>query len=60
VAQLRVGAGKLLIATFRFDQYRSDPYATHLLDSLIAYVCGGDCQPIMQVPERLTASSEAT
>jgi Glycosyl hydrolases family 2, sugar binding domain/Glycosyl hydrolases family 2, TIM barrel domain/Glycosyl hydrolases family 2 len=37
--QARVGAGKLLVTTFGFDEaYGTDPYATTLLDNLMRYV----------------------
>jgi hypothetical protein len=36
--QLRLGKGKVLLTTFRFDDYGRDEYATQLLDALIAYV----------------------
>ena len=44
-AQMRVGNGALLLTTFRFDEYGKDPYATHLLDSLIRYVSGPNFRP---------------
>jgi hypothetical protein len=44
-AQMRLGKGTLLLTTFRFDEYGKDPYATHLLDSLIRYVTGPNFQP---------------
>jgi hypothetical protein len=44
-AQMKVGQGRLLLTTFRFEEYGSDPYATHLLDSLIGYASGPTCQP---------------
>ena len=44
-AQMRVGQGRLLLTTFRFAEYGSDPYATHLLDSLIRYASGPTFQP---------------
>ncbi len=43
--QMRVGTGRLLLTTFRFDDYGRDPYATHLLDALIDYASGPDCVP---------------
>jgi Glycosyl hydrolases family 2, sugar binding domain/Glycosyl hydrolases family 2 len=43
--QARVGNGRVLATTFRFDEYGQDPYATHLLDSLIAYASGPDISP---------------
>jgi hypothetical protein len=44
-AQMRVGQGRLLLTTFRFEDYGSDPYATNLLDSLIRYASGPTFQP---------------
>jgi hypothetical protein len=32
------GAGVALITTFRFNAYGHDPYATHLLDSMLRYL----------------------
>ena len=43
--QARAGRGRLLLTTFRFDDYGRDPYATQLLDSLIAYASGPDMAP---------------
>jgi hypothetical protein len=43
--QMRVGNGALLLTTFRFDEYGKDPYATHLLDSMIRYVSGPNFRP---------------
>jgi hypothetical protein len=43
--QARVGNGRVLATTFRFDDYGRDPYATRLLDSLIAYASGPDINP---------------
>jgi len=43
--QARAGRGRLLLTTFRFDEYGRDPYATQLLDSLIAYASGPDMAP---------------
>jgi hypothetical protein len=43
--QARVGNGRVLLTTFRFDEYGRDPYATQLLDSLIAYAGGPDMNP---------------
>ncbi|HUQ34085.1 MAG TPA: hypothetical protein VM095_18330, partial [Pyrinomonadaceae bacterium] len=36
--QMKAGAGKLILTTFRFDAYGRDPYATRLLDAMIRYV----------------------
>jgi hypothetical protein len=43
--QVRAGAGRMLLTTFRFDDYGRDPYATHLLDALIAYTSSQDFAP---------------
>ena len=43
--QARAGQGCVLLTTFRFDDYGRDPYATHLLDALIAYASGPDMRP---------------
>jgi hypothetical protein len=48
--QTRAGGGRLLITTFRFDEYGRDPYATHLLNALVAYASGPDIAP----PQLLT------
>jgi hypothetical protein len=48
--QTRVGAGKLLITTYRFGKYGKDPYATHLLNTLLRYVSSQDCRPRLQLP----------
>lgn len=43
--QARAGSGRVLVTTFRFDDYGRDPYATHLLDALIAYASGPEMSP---------------
>jgi hypothetical protein len=43
--QARVGDGRLVLTTLRFDEYGRDPYATHLLDALVRYASGPDCAP---------------
>lgn len=50
--QMRAGAGRMLVTTFRFDEYGRDPYATHLLDALIAYTTGPDCAPKLDYDAR--------
>jgi hypothetical protein len=55
-AQMQVGPGKLLITTYRFQQYESDPYSRHLLDSIIRYVSGPGCQPKLELPLSATIS----
>jgi hypothetical protein len=49
-AQVQAGPGKMLITTYRFSQYGVDPYATRLLDCLIAYIASDECQPRLQMP----------
>jgi hypothetical protein len=48
--QLRAGSGKLLLTTFRFQDYGSDPYATHLLNALVRYLASPACQPKLEIP----------
>ncbi|MFL6227405.1 MAG: sugar-binding domain-containing protein [Pyrinomonadaceae bacterium] len=43
--QARAGAGRLVVTTLRFDEYGREPYATHLLDALIAYASGAQIAP---------------
>ena len=43
--QTAVGAGKLLLITYRFDSYGTDPYATELLNSFIAWINATEMQP---------------
>jgi hypothetical protein len=45
--QMKVGPGKLLLTTYKFPEYGSDPYSTTLLDSLIRYALSADFQPIL-------------
>lgn len=45
VAQSRVGKGRLLVTTCRFDRYGSDPYATALLNALLGYAGSPAFQP---------------
>ena len=47
--QARAGKGKLLVTTFEFGQYGSDPYATILLDSLVHYAVSG-FEPKFEIP----------
>lgn len=48
--QMQVGGGKLIITTFRFSDYSSDVYSRQLLDALIRYISGPECQPKLQLP----------
>lgn len=43
--QMKAGQGKMLLTTFRFDEYGRDTYATHLLDAMIHYVGGKNFSP---------------
>jgi hypothetical protein len=49
-AQVQAGAGKMLITTYRFSHYGIDPFATRLLDCLVAYVASNECQPRLHMP----------
>jgi hypothetical protein len=53
--QTRVGSGKLLLTTYKFDDYGVDAYATRLLDSMIDYVKSSECDPNLElaVPENV-------
>jgi hypothetical protein len=55
-AQMRSGAGKVLITTYRFDKYGRDPYATYLLDSLLRYMSEPEFLPLMQMVTNRTSS----
>jgi hypothetical protein len=54
--QMRAGAGRMLLTTFRFGEYGRDPYATHLLDALIAYATGPDFAPRLDYDARAAAA----
>jgi hypothetical protein len=58
-AQMRVGPGKLIITTFRFDRFGVDPYATRLLHSLLRYVSSPQCSPRMQLAVTVSSSPES-
>lgn len=45
MAEFRVGAGRLLVTTFRFDRLGEDPMADHLLHAMIQYAAGEDFHP---------------
>ncbi|HKP87923.1 MAG TPA: hypothetical protein VJZ26_17605, partial [Blastocatellia bacterium] len=47
--QMQAGTGKLLATTFRFADYGSDPYATHLLDAMINHVSGPGFSPKLRM-----------
>ena len=47
--QMRAGNGKLFATTFRFGEYGSDPYATHLLDAIIRYASGPGFSPELRM-----------
>lgn len=59
-AQVRVGAGKLLLTTFRFERYGSDPYATELLHSMLSYVESPLMQPRLELPLSSSCVADAT
>jgi hypothetical protein len=46
--QMRCGSGKLLLTTYRFAHYGSDPHATTLLNAMIAYVASPECEPSLR------------
>lgn len=48
-AQVQIGSGHLLLTTYRFDKFGTDPYATELLDSLISYVAGPKMLPRLKL-----------
>jgi len=48
--QVGVGAGRLIMTTFRFDSYGLDPYATYLLDLFIQYLRSSDFHPTLYFP----------
>lgn len=54
--QLRVGPGRLIVTTFRFDQYARDPFCTELLNSFLRYLSSADCQPKLELPFPLAES----
>ncbi|HEX8887665.1 MAG TPA: hypothetical protein VF779_00705 [Pyrinomonadaceae bacterium] len=43
--QMNMGRGRMLVTTFRFDEYGNDPYTTHLLDAMIRYAGGSSFNP---------------
>jgi hypothetical protein len=47
-AQMLVEGGKLLVTTYRFEHYGSDPYTTELLHSLVCYLGSAAMQPKLQ------------
>ena len=49
VLQVKAGKGRLIITTFRFEEYGADAYATALLDALVAYVRSDECAPAMEI-----------
>ena len=57
-AQMRVGRGKIVITTYRFDKYASDAYSMDLLDSLILYASSSDLQPQLDLPVPIQTVSE--
>ncbi len=47
--QMQVGAGQMLLTTFNFQAYGTDPYATELLNSFARYIYSGRMQPRMRL-----------
>jgi hypothetical protein len=47
--QAQAGGGKLFATTFRFGEYGSDPWATHLLDAIIRHASGPGFSPKLKV-----------
>jgi hypothetical protein len=47
--QMRVGEGRLILTTFRFNHYVTDAYATALLHAFVRYVSSRDCQPKLEL-----------
>jgi hypothetical protein len=46
--QMRVGEGRLLATTFRFDEYGRDAFATNLLNSMLRYIDSAEFNPTLQ------------
>jgi hypothetical protein len=57
-AQMRVGSGRIIITTYRFDKYRSDAYSQDLLDSFILYASRSDCQPQLELTAAILTVGE--
>jgi hypothetical protein len=47
--QMQAGKGNLFATTFRFAEYGSDPYATHLLDAIIRHTSGPNFSPKLKM-----------
>ncbi len=48
--QLQVGAGTMLLTTYRFDAYGTDPYATELLNSFMRWLRTSDIRTDIRLP----------
>lgn len=48
---MKVSAGRALVTTFRFPQYGSDAYATHLLDAMIRHANSPLFTPSLEWPD---------
>ena len=55
--QARASAGRLLVTTFRFDDYGRDPYSTRLFDALVAYASGSDIAPRLNYEQSAAAGA---
>src|SRR5205823_5315182 len=49
-AQMQVGPGKMLVTTYRFAAYPSDPYARELLNSMIRCLASIESKPRLRFP----------
>ncbi|MFL6274383.1 MAG: glycoside hydrolase family 2 protein [Blastocatellia bacterium] len=47
--QAQMGKGLAFVTTYRFNEYGSDPYATHLLDAIIRYTSGPRFAPKLRL-----------
>ena len=56
--QARFGEGSVLATTFTFARYSQDPFATALLDQLVAYAAGSGMQPKSSIPVAAAAAAQ--
>ena len=56
-AQIQVGSGRMLLTTYRFNRYGTDPYATELLNSFSDYVAGPKMLPRLKLRTGVSADS---
>ena len=55
--QMQVGRGTLFLTTFRFDAYGTDPYATELLNAMIAWMSSVEMQPTLTLDAAHSSSN---